>query len=227
MKNYILLLAVVIISFGLAFTLPTKEILQGIYASPGILALFGVLYQLIRDNAAHDRNLEIQLKQQIFNIGAASHMANVAFDKHVEFCEKYMREVHDTVTTLFSRGPTEDAINHATNFHNLRQEYSAWLTDEINEKLFPFEQALRSLGASEQFVKNTTGSKQHHEQRSKHMDKAFEDFKTILSIDEDKEHDPVIAVEAVKKKVRDILGIEELIQLRKHIIREATDAANT
>ena len=227
MKTYIVLIIVAILSFGVAFLIPTQELMKGISASPGILALFGVLYQLIRDNSAHERNIEIQQRHQIFNIGAASHMANVAFDKHVEFCEKYMSEVHNTVSTLFSRGPTEEALKHATNFHLLRQEYAAWLTDDINENLFPFEQALRSLGASEHFVNTTAGHEQHKEQRSKHMDKAHDEFMKILSIKEGEEPDPVVAVEAVKKKVREILDIEDLVQLRKRIIVEARNAINT
>ena len=227
MKTYILLICVIILSFGAAFTLPAKDILQGIYASPGILALFGVLYQILRDQSAHERKLELQKQQQIFNLGATSHMANVAFDKHVEFCGKYMIEVHDTVTTLYREGPTEQALGHAGKFHLLRQEYAAWLTDEINENLFPFEQALRSLGANEGFINNTRGNERYSEQRSERINEVFADFRRILTIEEGKEPDPEIATEAVKKKVRKILDIEDLVQLRKRLIEEAINAINT
>ncbi|USF86380.1 hypothetical protein [Candidatus Endoriftia persephonae] len=227
MKIYIALATLAICSFFVAYTLPTDEMLKGIYASPGLLALFGVLYQVLRDQSAHERNLEIQKRQQVFNIGATSHMANVAFDKHVEFCEKYMQEVHETVSTLFREGPTDKALSHAGNFHTLRQEYAAWLTDDINENLFPFEQALRSLGAGEHFIRQTTGAPQYQEQRSKHIDKVYKDFSKILTIEEGAEPDPVVATEVVKKKVRDILDIEQLVQLRKRLIEEANNAINT
>lgn len=226
MKIYIGLGGVLVCSFGAATFFPAVDILRGIYASPGILALFGALYQIIRDQNAHERNLELQKRQQIFNLGATSHMANVAFDKHVEFCEIYMQEVHNTVVTLYREGPTEKALEHAAELHLLRQEYSAWLTDEINEQLFPFEQALRSLGVNEQFIKTTINSKPHQESRSKKIDKVYEEFKRLLTIDDGETPDPEIAVEVVKKKVRNILDIEDLVQLRKALIKEATKVVN-
>lgn len=227
MKIYVGLALVLVCSFGAAVYFPAEDILRGVYASPGILALFGVLYQIIRDQSAHERNLELQKKQQIFNLGATSHMANVAFDKHVEFCEIYMKEVHNTVVTLYREGPTEKAMNHASEFHALRQEYAAWLTDEINEQLFPFEQALRSLGANEHFITKTINVEQYQESRSKRIDKVYDEFKKLLTLDEKDKPDPEIAVEAVKKKVRGILDIEDLVQLRKSLISEAIKAVRT
>ena len=34
-------------------------------------------------------------KQQLFDLGVTSHMANVAFDKHVEFSEKYISTMQE------------------------------------------------------------------------------------------------------------------------------------
>jgi len=221
MKIYISLGLILLFSFGAALYFPTDDLLKGVFASPGILALFGALYQIFRDQNAHERNLEIQKRQQIFNLGATSHMANVAFDKHVEFCEKYMKEVHDTVLTLFREGPTAKAMEHANLFHLLRQEYAAWLTDDINNELFPFEQALRSLGADEHFIESTRTSEKHGEVRTKKINHVFDEFKKLLTLEEGADPDPEIAVEAVKKKVRNILDIEDLVQLRKSLITEA------
>lgn len=191
-------------------------------ATPGGLALIGTLYQILRDQSAHERKIELQRRQEIFNLGATSHMANVVFDKHVEFCEKYMSEVHDTVLTLYREGPTEIALSHANNFHKLRQKYAAWLTEEINDNLFPFEQALRSLGADQGLINHTNDQGL----RSKHIEKVYADFKKILTIEEGQEPDPEIATEVVKKKVRKILDIEDLVQLRKRLIKEAKNAVN-
>ncbi|MCK5602843.1 hypothetical protein KAR91_13260, partial [Candidatus Pacearchaeota archaeon] len=82
------LLVVSVLAFLLAFFLPTTELMKGIVASPGIFGMIGVLYQLMRDEAAFERNKRIQSLQQSFGLGASSHMANRVFDKHVEFCEK-------------------------------------------------------------------------------------------------------------------------------------------
>lgn len=221
MKLYISLSVVFVLSFVGAYILPLDDLLRGVFATPALLAMFGALFQILRDRSTYERQLQLQRRQEVFNLGATSHMANVAFDKHVEFCDKYMKEVHTTVFTLFQEGPTEQALDHANAFHRLREEYAAWLTDDINENLFPFEQALRVLGANQMFVTTTSGHGQYAEQRSESITKVFEDFKRILTIDKDQEPDPTIATEVVKKKVRDILGIEELVQLRNLLLSEA------
>ena len=220
---YGFLIIILIISFSVAFLLPTSDIIKGIAATPGISALFIALYQLLRDQSLHEKQLELQRRQQIFNLGATSHMANTAFDKHVEFCEKYMAEVHNTVSTLFREGPSGNALDHSGNLFSLRQEYSAWLTEDIATKLEPFEAALRRIGASSQFIETTSGSGSYAESRSKKIDEMYRIFRDMLGLEEKKEKiDEAFAVETVKSKIRDILGIEQLTLLRKALISEAS-----
>ena len=56
---------------------------------------------------AHE--IEMEEAKNRFTVGAASHMANVAFDKHVQFCEAYSGEMFSALTTLFARGPHAEA----------------------------------------------------------------------------------------------------------------------
>ena len=124
-----------------------------------------ILYQLIRDEAAFEHNLKIQNQQQSFGLGATSHMANKVFDKHVEFCEKYLVEVHKIANQLFRSGPTKDAVDFANSLYTLKLEYATWLTDDINNSLFPFEQALRELGAAKGFIDDTINTEKYAEER--------------------------------------------------------------
>lgn len=225
--TYAVLPLVLVASFGAAYILPSTEIMRGIYATPGLLALFGALFQWVRDTSAHEHNVELQMRQQIFSLGATSHMANVAFDKHVEFCEKYLREVHETVATLYRHGPTDQALVHSNILYRLRLEYSAWLTSDINAKLSPFEQALREMGADQTFIKETSGVEEYSSQRSAQISKVYSDFKKLLTIGSDKEPDPDVAVEVVKTKVREILDIEDLVALRRKLISEAKSEPRT
>jgi hypothetical protein len=228
MKKYVLLILFTLITFILAYALPTTELLKGIYATPSMLGLFGILYQLIRDQAQHEKNEILQKQQQLFNLGATSHMANVVFDKHVEFCEKYLQKVHEAVTTLWKEGPTKDAVTLGNGLYSLRLEYAAWLTDDIGENLFPFEQALRNLGASQGFVENTASAPQYAEDRSKEIHALYDNFKKILNIsDKEEEPETEIAVETIKKRVREILGIDDLLFLRKALISEARKVVDT
>jgi hypothetical protein len=127
--------SIVGVSLGITFFAPISEGYKGIAALPSVGGLVAALFQLIRDHSAHQRKLELQNEQQLFNLGATSHMANTVFDRHVEFCEKYLAEVHQLVVTLTREGPTQKALDHAGNLYSLRIEYTAWITPEIDQKL--------------------------------------------------------------------------------------------
>lgn len=226
MKNYLVLIGIAVFCFVVVYSLPTKEALQVVFATPGVLALAGIIYQLFRDQLAHDRNIELQKMQHVFNIGTTSHMANVAFDKHVEFCEKYMKELYETSKTLFRQGPTKEAIPHALNFIELRKNYAVWITEDINENLSIFEKALIRLGAASEFLEITTGNKAYKVQRQDKVTEMYENFKVILSMNGDEKPDPDIAAEEVMKKVREILNLEDLVLLRKNLIVGARDQIN-
>ena len=220
-KNIFILVGVSIVAFLVAFFLPTTELMKGIIASPGILGLLGIIYQLMRDEAAFERSLKIQSQQQSFGLGATSHMANKVFDKHVEFCERYLIEVNDIANQLFRSGPTSNAVNFANGLYTLKLEYSAWLTDDISDSLFPFEQALREFGASQGFIDSTIDVERYAEERQKRIPQVHEDYSKILNLSREEDPDPDMAVESVVRKAREILDLDELVWLRKQIIIQA------
>lgn len=221
------LLGIAVVAFAIAFYLPTTEIMKGVVAAPGILGLIAVLYQLVRDEASFERAKFIQGLQQSFGIGASSHMANSVFDKHVEFCEKYLKEVQNISKTLFRDGPTKEAVNFGNKLYMLKLEYALWLTDEINDSLFIFEQGLRELGASQGFIDSTAGHDRYAEERQKRMPKVHEDYIKILNLGGSEKPDPDYAVESVVRKAREILGLDELVWLRKNIIKQARNSFKT
>ena len=221
-KTYIILSGIFLLSITGSYFVPAQDILKAVMAAPGVVALLAALFQLIRDQAAYERQLEIQQKQFQFTIGAASHMANSAFDKHVEFCEKYMIEIQNSANTLFREGETPEALAHAGALYKLRESYAVWLTDEINSELEKFEGAIRRLGAEAHFIRNTTGDERYAEQRTLRIDTAFDLFHEIMGWDKTKEINEDYAVESIQRKVKSILGIEELTGLRKHLVHEAS-----
>ena len=219
-KTYLGFLMVFLASFCTALFLPVNDIFKGIASVPAIGALIGTVYQILKDQAAFDRQLDLQRKQQLYNLAVTSHMANVAFDKHVEFCEKYMREVHETVFPLFQKGPTQEALNHAANLYSLRGEYAAWLTQNISSALLPFEQALRKLGSKAYLVEALRGS---GDDERKEAIREMSDLLYGLDLEgKSVNADENIAIESIKSKVRKILGIEELTQIREMVIQEVT-----
>lgn len=224
-KAYVVLAGVFILSFGTLFLLPDgHELLRSAIAAPGVTALLAALLQLMRDQADYEKHLEEQRREFQFTLGAASHMANAAFDKHADFCEKYMKELHDTVQTLYREGETPAALGHANKLYVLRQDYATWLTDRINADLDEFESTLRKLGADAHFIEVTSGEEGYAEQRTLRIDRNFELFSCILGLRNSDSIQKESMVEALKKKVRAILGVEELTKLREHPIKQASNA---
>lgn len=110
-KIYSILSAVLILSFLAPFFLPVNDLIKGVVATPGVAALFYPIYQISRDQAKYEKALAIQQKHEIFNLGVTSHMANVAFNKHVEFCEKYITKVNECIEHFFIHTPRSNRCN--------------------------------------------------------------------------------------------------------------------
>lgn len=149
-------------------------------------------------------------------------MANKAFDKHVEFCEEYMKEIHNILHELYSDTESFKQIKQANDLYRLREDYAVWLTNEINEDLEKFEVALRRLGVDAHFINSTAGSNNYANQRTMKIESSYELFNEILGIDKDKELNEDYAIESIKRKVKEILDIKELTGLRKHLVHEAS-----
>ena len=183
--------------------------------------MLAALYQIFRDQANFERQSYLLHQQQLFNLGATSHMANVAFDKHVEFCEKYMNEVQITIQTLFSKGPSSESLQNLHKFREIKQQYSTWLPQEITFNLKSFEDALYKIDSLSHLA--NAYKEKDHESSTKYFKEMYDIFSKLLNlekqIDIDKNTD--FAVEQVKQRIRSILGIEELTQIRKLLIEES------
>ena len=108
-KVYSVLAGAMVVSFVAAW-MATTELLSAILSTPGVAAMVFALFQFVRDEAAHERALDLQQRQQLFDLGVTSHMANVAFDRHVEFVEKYISTMQKGLTDLFTTGPPGDSL---------------------------------------------------------------------------------------------------------------------
>jgi hypothetical protein len=211
-KIYLILSLVFLGSIFWASLLESENIAKQILAIPGVAALIGTLYQLLRDEARHQKNLILQTAKQEFDLAITSHMANTAFDKHVEFCEEYLAEFHNAMVTLFRNAECEELLTHASNLEQIKVRHRAWLTIEIETELEPFEQALRSLGAAAHFY-NVDPSKAVS---SGKMDEAHNLMYDIFGFKKEAEvpANEEIRDKAVIQKIRKILGIEALTYLR-------------
>lgn len=223
-KPYIIIGIIALLDVLLVWLVPTNDLLKGILATPTAGALFAALIQVLRDQAAFESQKYFEMRKRVFDIGATSHMANAVFDKHVEFCEKYIEELYKTLVTIFRKGPTREAITHANQLTLLRQEYSAWLTNDITSELELYEGALRKFGAESGFVEDTHGVPEYNKARQETIKRNYEMVRKLVGGIESKEVDENYAIESVIEKIREILGIGELTKIRKYLIEEATKA---
>lgn len=221
-KRHLMTFGIFLLSVTLSLILPVNELFKGIAATPALIALILALFNIARDESAHHKKIDLQLSEQRFIIGATSPMATLAFEKHVDFCEDYMREIHATIRTLFREGPTKLGIDHSNNLAQIRERFSAWVTQEIAESLEPFETALRRIGAGEIYITNTAGSHASDAKRQRMIEEVYNYFGDVMGIGTgNRDINETIAAETIKEYIRTIIGVSELSQLRKSLLKKA------
>jgi len=145
-------------------------------------------------------------------------MAEVAYNKHVTFCEEYIERVEKGRQELFRDGLSRNSINIGHELVNIRQKHSPWLTKEIEDSLKPFEQALIKIGAQEGLLESVPVS----QQRSEIVKEVYKSFGLVLGHEKPLNEDEAnLHIDKVIEKIRDILGINILTKLRLN----ATDLA--
>jgi hypothetical protein len=108
-----------------------------------------------------DRSIERQKAQQsrellaaqnVFSVGVTSRMATVAFDKHIEFCEEYVKEMSEALHALIQNGKPEEMLD-TRRLSIIREKWALWLTHEIENKLDEVERRIRLVGGPAQVFK--------------------------------------------------------------------------
>ena len=214
---------VFVVSILCAVALPVPDIFRGIAAIPGIGALALVVVDLYRDSAAHRRAKELRRSEQDFTLGIASHMANATFDKHIAFCEAYFRTINEVVQEQLSKGPKSNALNAAQLLRTVREQYSPWLTKEIEDGLLPTEQALTRIGASSMLVDRTADDAK----RSELIEKMFEMWSAVVGIpDKTTDEERQSAALEIRDHLRGVLGVDTLTALRRQALQSALRRTN-
>ena len=197
----------------------------------------GILAGLIRSLVKHalDRDLEafkhglrraheIEMEEakNRFTVGATSHMANVAFDKHAAFCEEYATEVIKTLETLFSKGPHEVALERAAALYDVRKKWVVWLTPELETELEKFEAALRTIGVNAQILRMVPGDPES-------IREMFKEFANIFGVKygfkrwNGEQVTAAYAIEFTIAGLRAVLGTAELTRLRGELVERASE----
>ena len=217
---YIVLAIVFALSLGTALLLPTAEILRWISGAPALIALIGVVLQIFRDHAQHEKALVVQRDQQHFVLGVTSHMADVAFDRHVEFCEKYITQMQETLSTLFRDGPTSKCLELSGKLADTRLSFRTWLTSDIQDKILPFEQALTNIATKNIELEGLPVG----ENRTQAVEEMFNTFADVLGLARQEgrgKADEAVVASRIMDHLQDILGVKQLVRLRITLVDEA------
>lgn len=219
-KVYAVAAGILIFSFVAAWMLPTTEIFRAILSIPGASAIVVALYQFVRDQAAHERALDLQDRQHLFNLGVASHMANTAFDKHVEFAEKYISTMQEGLTELFTTGPPGESLMFSHKLENVRLSFRTWITEDIGVKVMPFEAALRKMGATNIALEGVPPGPK----RTQLVTEIYQAFSTVAGIAYEGQVDENLAPGKIMNHLQDLLEVRQLSRLRRAVVQAAIDA---
>lgn len=218
MQKYSLHLSILALSFLGAAFLPVNEIFKGLISLPGGAALVYALYQIVRDDQQYEKKLLLQNRQQDFILSTSSHAAEVAYDKHVLFCEEYIERIQLGRQELFRDGAPPKTMDIGGDLVRIRQKHSAWLTNDIEDKLKPLEQILIEMGANEHYLQMTASEKMS-DRKLKVIDKIFRSLGLVLGHENPKnDQEAELHIDKAIDKIRDILGINAITKLRTQAI---------
>ncbi len=80
-----------------------------------------------------------------FDVGVMSHMANVAFDKHIEFCEAYLKESDQALAELLLDASAKTTLAHVGKLAEIRRQYALWEDKKIGDFLTKFQESLSKI----------------------------------------------------------------------------------
>lgn len=218
-----LLVFVVLATVVIAVLLRHGELVQTLATIPLFATLTAVAVEVLREQARRQHESTQVEAERRFLLGASSHMAATAFDKHVAFCEEYVAEVHAALQTLFREGPTREALEHSDRLFRIKQRHVVWITDDLELRLSPFEKALRRIGAND-LVGRQFPASDGHAARTKEMFRYFAEVLGTAHMGEEWEGEAIsddAAVARVVRHLREVLGVEALTRLRTLIVEKA------
>lgn len=210
-----ILTTVCVASFVGTRCLPVTGVLQGMVALGWPASMVGLVIVIVRDNLAHARAAELQERQHLFEMGAASHMAAMIFDKHIAFCEEYLNALFDSLEAIKCAGPDKRMADVATKLWQVRRKYLAWLDEDLDRELIAIENAVRSMAIGSTQMEQTLRA---DEERMKIFKGIYETFHAFIGMREARDQEGSIA--SILEQFRALLGVRALINVRNLIVRK-------
>lgn len=152
---------------------------------------------------------------------AGSHMAIVAFDKYVQFCEEYTDLFREKLRGIIQTGPHENAMGYSADLARLRTRWALWVTSEVNTLLERFEKVLMQMGSDAHLsAPELAASVPNRAELIQRMYKAFSDLLELGNWNGE-EANKDLAVATMMNLLKETLGTEQFGLLRQLTVNRA------
>lgn len=206
---------------------------------PGVLfiGLSAFLGKLWAERAAQNRSREISRELEILKgelrqqeqriesslaVGVMSHMASVAFDKHIEFCEAYLKEADQALAELLMNASAKTTLDSVGKMAEIRRKYGLWEDKQTGEFLTKFQKALSEIWMIDRKIERSERAMLTFEQRQSLVTDFFNRLQTLVGIVPEIDVGPDgITRERVLQFLRSRLGADDLTKLRFHHLNRA------
>jgi len=167
---------------------------------------------------------QLKTLDQSFALGAASHMAEVTFDHHVQFCEEYANAFLERLPNLIGSGPSEKVEDISRELHKVRRKFELWITRDLATRLDKFEKAIFSMATDTILLRDLHGPERlpiiERKQNTWLQVTGFIQTEPDGVVDEEKDH------RAVLQALQMVLGVDRLTELRRRTLERATEEVN-
>ncbi|MEX3694216.1 hypothetical protein AB3X91_37820 [Paraburkholderia sp. BR14263] len=169
-------------------------------------------------NRAHER--EREAVRRGFD-SAGSHMATVAFDNYVQFCEAYAEEYRKALIVLIRNGPCEEAMHHSGLLAQVRQKWILWVTSDIDESLKKFESVMLKMGGDAHLTKPELAASVPD--RGEIIQRMYRSFSMLVGFGEwsGEQLTKELAFDTLMGALRETLGTDQFGRLRQMTIERA------
>jgi hypothetical protein len=168
-----------------------------------------------------------QEQEHAFAVAATSHMSTIVFNKHVEFCEDYMKALQELLGHLFAKGPTKKAVEHLEPLYDVRRKHRLWISASVAGALDEFESKVLRIAGSIGIWEALSETYNFKSGDNEHLDRAYDLFNEVMGLKEEKRQDADAEYKKrrgyalVIEHLQEILGIGALTELRDTVIRNA------
>lgn len=216
---------VFIASFTMAVKFEGRVFIQSLASVPAVGALLGVLFTLWRDQRKHERAKELLIAKHDFVLAFTSHMAKAAFDKYSSFTEKYISKLYEGLQNLKeNNGPMLHAKDLAQDLHKIRIKYLAWMSKETEDMLLPLERTLMHMAATHNLLDNDIDM----DRRDALIEELYKYVRLVQGSEPTNDLDEKqIQASAVISELRNLLGVQEISEIRIHTLNKAAGRLRT